>query len=62
MNFARPKTYAEAMELLDARRKGWDMPESFVLTALELTGDYDNDKPSNRYREPEFMRLFAVEA
>jgi hypothetical protein len=38
------------------------MPESFVLSALELTGDYESNKPSNRYREPQFMRLFEAQA
>jgi hypothetical protein len=45
------------MELLDARRKGEDMPESVVLAALSLTGDYE---PASRYVQPEFKRLFEV--
>ena len=33
-------SYHEAQNILDARRAGKDMPESVVLKALELTGDY----------------------
>jgi hypothetical protein len=62
MTPTRPVTYLDAMELLDARRNGQEMPESFVLSALELTGDYESNKPSNRYREPQFMRWFEAQA
>jgi hypothetical protein len=51
-----PNTYAEALDVLNARRAGVDMPESVVLKALELTGDYT---PQDRYRAP-FVRLFEV--
>lgn len=33
-------SYCEAQNILDARRAGKDMPESVVLQALEMTGDY----------------------
>jgi len=36
-------SYHEAQNILDARRAGKDMPESMVLKALELTGDYQPD-------------------
>ena len=37
-------SYHEAQNILDARRAGKDMPESLVLKALELTGDYQPDE------------------
>ncbi|MEP6587167.1 MAG: hypothetical protein ABJA84_00215 [Polaromonas sp.] len=36
-------TYHQAMNILDLRRAGADMPESLVNQALELTGDVDLD-------------------
>lgn len=37
-------SYHEAQNILDARRAGKDMPESVVLQALEMTGDYQPDE------------------
>lgn len=54
-----PRTYQEALDVLNARRAGADMPEKYVLTALELTGDYTPD--NKRYRVPDFKRLFVVD-
>jgi hypothetical protein len=51
-----PNTYADALDVLNARRAGLDMPEQVVLKALELTGDYT---PEDRYKT-EFVRLFDV--
>lgn len=51
-----PNTYHEAMELLDLRRKGAEVPEAHVLIALELTGDY---VPPSRYTAPQFRQLFG---
>jgi hypothetical protein len=51
-----PNTYADALDVLNARRAGIDMPEQVVLKALELTGDY---VPEDRYKT-EFVRLFDV--
>jgi hypothetical protein len=51
-----PNTYADALDVLNARRAGLDMPEQVVLKALELTGDY---VPEDRYKT-EFVRLFDV--
>jgi hypothetical protein len=51
-----PNTYADALDVLNARRAGLDMPEQVVLKALELTGDYI---PEDRYKT-EFVRLFDV--
>jgi hypothetical protein len=55
-----PSTYADALDLLNARRAGLDMPERWILRALELTGDY---VPQSRYMPPPavpFVRLFEV--
>jgi hypothetical protein len=52
-----PNTYADALDVLNARRAGLDMPEQVVLKALELTGDY---VPEDRYTERGFVRLFEV--
>lgn len=54
-----PATYADALDVLNLRRAGVDMPEAVVLKALELTGDYT---PQDRYRAPAFVRLFEVPA
>jgi hypothetical protein len=51
-----PNTYADALDVLNARRAGLDMPEQVVLKALELTGDYVQE---DRYKT-EFVRLFDV--
>lgn len=51
-----PRTYAEALDVLNLRRAGIDMPERVVLTALELTGDYT---PQSRYAD-NFVPLFEV--
>jgi hypothetical protein len=53
-----PSTYADALDVLNARRAGLDMPEQVVLKALELTGDY---VPQSRY-QTEFVHLFEVPA
>ena len=50
-----PRTYFEAMEVLNARRNGAEMPEWIVLKALELTGDY---RPERRYQDRRFVPLF----
>lgn len=52
-----PNSYADALDVLNARRAGVDMPEAVVLKALELTGDYT---PEDRYAERGFVRLFEV--
>jgi len=54
----KPRTYEEALDVLNARRAGADMPEAWILKALELTGDY---VPANKYA-PAFVRLFEVRA
>lgn len=54
-----PITYEEALDVLNARRAGADMPEKYVLAALELTGDYE---PVDKYRRAPFKRLFFVDA
>ncbi len=46
-------TYAQAMQLLNERRRGKDMDEQEVLKALELTGDYDPDE--------EYKKLYEVQ-
>ena len=55
-----PSTYADALDLLNARRAGLDMPEGWVLKALELTGDY---QPQSRYAAAPapFVHLFEVQ-
>jgi hypothetical protein len=52
----KPRTYADALDVLNARRAGMDMSEAVVLAALELTGDY---VPQSRYQD-KFIRLFEV--
>lgn len=52
-----PSTYADALDVLNARRAGADMPESVVMRALELTGDYT---PPVTYQGRPFVRLFEV--
>lgn len=54
-----PRSYADALDVLNARRNGADMPESVVMKALELTGDY---VPQDRYTAREFVPLFEVTA
>lgn len=49
----KPRTYADALDVLNARRAGADMTEAVVMAALELTGDYI---PESRYRD-DFVRL-----
>ena len=36
-------TYSDAINILDMRRAGADMPQSIVDKALELTGDLEPD-------------------
>lgn len=52
-----PRSYSEALDVLNLRRAGVDMPERVVLAALELTGDYT---PQDRYRSAAFVPLFEV--
>lgn len=52
-----PQNYADALDVLNARRAGLDMPERVVLKALEFTGDYT---PQHRYRPAQFVPLFEV--
>ena len=42
-------TKAQANNILDARRAGKDMPESIILIALELTGDFCPDEVGQDY-------------
>jgi hypothetical protein len=48
-------TYAQALRILNARRRGQDMDEQEVLKALEMTGDYDPDHPDG------FRPLYEVQ-
>ncbi|MFD0669700.1 MULTISPECIES: hypothetical protein [unclassified Ramlibacter] len=48
-------SYADAVRLLNRRRKGADIDEAEVLKALELTGDYDPEAP------PDYRRLWEVD-
>jgi hypothetical protein len=50
-----PRSYMDAMDVLNARRAGVDMPEGYVLKALELTGDY---VPEKKYQAKDFKPLF----
>lgn len=45
-------TYAQAIALLNERRRGGEMDEDLVLKALELTGDYDPDA--------EYQQLYGI--
>lgn len=44
--FTEPRTYAEALAVLNARRNGANVPEGYILAALELTGDYTRTSPT----------------
>lgn len=37
-------SYHDAVNILDLRRAGADMPESVVMAALEATGDIDRSQ------------------
>jgi len=56
-------SYHEAQNILDARRAGKDMPESVVLQALEMTGDYTIkfSRDAKRHRLQRVVRLQANE-
>lgn len=48
-------SHADAMNILDQRRAGADMPQSVVDRALELTGDLEE-----HYTVADAMREMAV--
>ena len=50
-------SYHEAQIILDARRAGKDMPESVVLKALELTGDYKPDEVDQAIEASQLMDI-----
>lgn len=54
-----PYTYQDALDVLNARRAGADMPVDYVMRALELTGDYDPVEA--KQKKEGFRRLIFVD-